>query len=153
MNGSPASDFQGSVFLKAHHAAASETGFALPFCSACGHDFYPSQSWCPHCLACNTGYRPDSGEGVVISSAELRVSFDARWRAILPVHVACVLLTSGIRIFVRVRAPLRTASQVKVRLEGATKSLPSHWMAEPIERGSREGHKTITGVGDEFHGT
>lgn len=106
-------------------AASGPGGFAVPHCPACGHRFYPAQSWCPRCLASDVEYATDSGVATVISMAELRISFDANWNSRLPIHVACVRTASGVSLFAMADGPLCAGTQVRIQVAEATPAFPA----------------------------
>ncbi|MGJ7498095.1 Zn-ribbon domain-containing OB-fold protein [Variovorax sp. RT4R15] len=102
--------------MKALIDAAQITGFALPRCRACGHRFYPPQSFCPRCLASEIEYVPDSGDAVVLSTTRLHRTFDAAWTGALPVHIASVNAAGQLALFVIVDRMLPAGTQVRIQL-------------------------------------
>ncbi|MGJ7504034.1 MULTISPECIES: Zn-ribbon domain-containing OB-fold protein [unclassified Variovorax] len=102
--------------MKALIDAAQATGFAVPRCGACGHRFYPPQSFCPHCLAPEIEYVPDSGDAIVLSTTRLHRTFDPAWTAALPVHIASVKTAAQLSLFVTVDRMLPVGTQVRIHL-------------------------------------
>lgn len=95
--------------------AAEQHGFALPRCNACGHRFYPPQSWCPECLAPEIEYVADRGHATVLSMIRIHRSLENEWRGRLPVYVACVRTDSGVSLFAIAEGNLPTGTPVTVR--------------------------------------
>ncbi len=79
--------------------AAGSQGFALPKCTACGHRFYPPQSWCPRCLAPSIQFPKESGHATVLSTIRVHRSLDASWATRTPVYVSCVNTDLGVSVF------------------------------------------------------
>lgn len=94
--------------------AAKGHGFAVPQCAACGHCSYPPQSSCPECLAPETNYIPDGGNGSILSTTRVHRSVDGVRG--LPLCVACVRTASGVSLFALAAADLPAGSPVKVRV-------------------------------------
>lgn len=123
----PAKPWRQSASMLNLLAAARPGGFAVAYCPACGHRFYPAQSWCPQCLASGVEYAADTGAATVVSMTELRISFDPAWKSRLPVFVACVRTASGVSLFALADRSLAAGTPVRIEAVEATRVLPALW--------------------------
>lgn len=96
---------------------AERHGFALPECTACGHCFYPPQSWCPQCLAPDIHNLVDGGYARVLSTICIHRTLDAAWAAWVPVYVACISTDSNVSLFALADSDLPSGTPVTVHLQ------------------------------------
>lgn len=102
--------------MKALLQAAGADGFALAACRACGHRFYPPQSFCPACLGPEVEARADPGHATVLSTTRLHRTLDPALADRLPLHVACVRTEAGPSLFAMADALLAPGTPVRLRV-------------------------------------
>lgn len=131
-------------------AIANASGnLALPHCPACGHLFYPPQSYCPRCLHGSIGHQADSGTAVVISTTRLHTTLDPVFAQRLPLHVAAVRTDSGVTLFALCGAMLPAGTRVTVCLAGDDDGPAGLLHARSIRAGHDENDKNESDNGDD----
>jgi NAD(P)-dependent dehydrogenase (short-subunit alcohol dehydrogenase family)/uncharacterized OB-fold protein len=93
-------------------AAAALGQFELQVCAQCGAVQYPPRESCHRCLSVALKWRPQSGEGDLISETVLHHSHEAYFRARLPWRLGMIRLDCGPTIIAHLhsevmRAPCR----------------------------------------------
>lgn len=103
-------------------AAAAEGRFELQVCEECGTVQYPPRGACKHCLSIDLRWRPQSGEGELLSATTLHHSNDLFFRERLPWRLGMVRLDSGPSLMVHLHGEVGEAPQrvrVGARLDRA----------------------------------
>lgn len=120
-------------------AAAALGHFELQVCADCGAVQYPPREACHRCLSLALKWRPQSGEGELISETVLHHSHEAYFRERLPWRLGMVRLDRGSTVITHLhsavpRAPCRV--RVLARLDKAGQAA---LVAMPGEGDIREG--------------
>lgn len=103
-------------------AAAAEGRFELQVCEECGTVQYPPRGACRKCLSTDLRWRPQTGEGELLSATTLHHSNDLFFRERLPWRLGMVRLDSGPSLMVHLHGEVGEAPQrvrVGARLDRA----------------------------------
>ncbi|MDQ5847662.1 MAG: SDR family NAD(P)-dependent oxidoreductase [Pseudomonadota bacterium] len=97
-------------------AAAAEGRFALQICGDCAAVQYPPREACHRCLSVRLSWRPQSGEGELLSDTVLHHSNDLFFRERLPWRLGLVRLDCGPAVVTHLHASIEVPpTRVRVR--------------------------------------
>ena len=103
-------------------AAAAEGRFELQVCEECGAIQYPPRAACVHCLCADLRWKPQGGEGTLVSLSTLHHSNDLFFRERLPWRLGMVKLDAGPVVIVHLHGevgPPPTRVKIGARLDRA----------------------------------
>ncbi len=82
--------------------ALSEGRLDFQHCRACGHGWLPARVRCPACLSDDSGWRPASGKGRIVSWVVYHTAYAPHLAERVPYNVAIVELAEGPRLMTNI---------------------------------------------------